>query len=79
MPPPDRQPLATSDEVAEYLQISPRTLDDWAYRGTGPVFARVGGQRRYRWQDIESWVYQRTSTEAPSATESDCRDQAVPA
>jgi excisionase family DNA binding protein len=61
-----KQPLATSDDVAEYLVVSPRTLDDWASRGTGPVFARVGGQRRYRWQDVENWVDERTSADAPS-------------
>ncbi len=65
MPVRERRPLATTEQVAEYLQVSPRTMDDWAYRGTGPAFARVGGQRRYRWQDIESWVNRRTA-DAPA-------------
>ena len=66
MPVQDRLPLAVSDEVAGYLRISPRTLDDWASRGTGPVFARVGGQRRYRWEDVENWIDSRSSADTPS-------------
>jgi hypothetical protein len=29
-----REPLATSAEVAAYLGVAPKTLDDWAYRDT---------------------------------------------
>lgn len=55
-----RQPLATSQEVAEYLQVSERTLDDWAYRGGGPEFSYAGQQRRYRWEDVDSYLAQRS-------------------
>lgn len=48
--------LATSAEVAEYLGVPPRTLDQWAYRGTGPRFSKVGRHRRYRWSDLEKWL-----------------------
>lgn len=41
----DQRSLATSREVAEYLSIPVRTLDDWAHRGTGPRYSKVG---RYR-------------------------------
>ena len=51
-----KPPLATTDQVAEYLQISPRTLDRWAYEGTGPDYVLAGQQRRYRWEDVESWL-----------------------
>jgi excisionase family DNA binding protein len=54
-----RRPLATSPEVAEYLQVSERTLDDWAYRGGGPEFSRVGQQRRYRWEDVDKYLAER--------------------
>lgn len=51
-----RQPLADSREVAAYLGVSVRTLDDWAHRGIGPVYSRVGRHRRYRWSDVEKWL-----------------------
>ena len=49
----DRRPLATPDEVAEYLNVSPLTLQDWRYRKTGPRFSKVGHGVRYRWADVE--------------------------
>lgn len=51
-----RRPLATSDEVAAYLGVSKRTLDDWASDGRGPDFIKVGQQRRYHWDDIDAYV-----------------------
>jgi excisionase family DNA binding protein len=51
----DGRNLATSEEVAEYLAIPARTLDEWAHRGTGPAYRRVGKYRRYRWSDVDRW------------------------
>ena len=53
---PHTRPLATSREVAEYLGVPPRTLDNWAYWGTGPRYAKIGRHRRYRWDDVETYV-----------------------
>lgn len=50
------KPLGTSQEVAEFLGIPVRTLDQWAYTGTGPRFSKVGRYRRYRWSDVENWL-----------------------
>jgi excisionase family DNA binding protein len=55
-----RRALGTSAEVAAYLKVSERTLDDWAYRGGGPEFSRVGQQRRYRWEDVDRYVAERS-------------------
>jgi predicted DNA-binding transcriptional regulator AlpA len=52
----DTRALATSPEVATHLGISPRTLDQWAWRRTGPKWSKVGRSRRYRWADVEKWV-----------------------
>jgi excisionase family DNA binding protein len=47
----------TREQAAEYLQVPKRTLDDWAYRGEGPRYARmVGGQTRYDIRDIDAWL-----------------------
>jgi excisionase family DNA binding protein len=56
---PRRIPLATSEEVAEYMQVSVRTIEDWAYRGRGPRFTMAGDQRRYRWEDVDAYLAER--------------------
>jgi excisionase family DNA binding protein len=56
-----RRALATSAEVAEFLGIPVRTLDQWAYRGVGVRYARVGRHRRYRWEDVERYFDEHAS------------------
>lgn len=51
-----RRALATSLEVADYLGVPKRTLDQWAYWGIGPKYARIGKYRRYRWEDVDAYV-----------------------
>lgn len=51
-----RRPLASSADVAEYLGVPQRTLDQWVWRGKGPKFSKVGKHRRYRWSDVENWL-----------------------
>ena len=53
---PERRPLATTREVAEFLGVPERTLGQWAYFGTGPRYAKIGRHRRYRWEDVEAFV-----------------------
>jgi DNA-binding transcriptional MerR regulator len=50
------EPLATKDEVAEYLKIQPKTLDVWASQQKGPPFIRVEGARRYDMADVREWL-----------------------
>ncbi len=59
-----KRPLATSEEVAEYLGVPLGTLRQWAYRGVGPKYAKVGRYRRYRWSDVEAYVDRQTKTGA---------------
>lgn len=54
-------PLASRAEVATYLGIPVGTLTQWAYRGTGPKYTRVGRSARYRWSDVEAWLKQCTT------------------
>lgn len=56
---PDSRPLATRQEVAEYIRIPSTTLDQWAYRGVGPRYHKVGRHARYRWSDVEQWLERR--------------------
>lgn len=48
--------LATTREVAAYLQVSTKTMERWAMNGTGPKYARIGRHRRYDWRDVRDWV-----------------------
>ena len=48
--------LSTKEQVAEYLQVKPGTLDAWAKQGRGPAYFKVEGSRRYDWADVKAWV-----------------------
>jgi predicted site-specific integrase-resolvase len=58
-------------ELARRLGISPRTLEGWRWRGTGPCFVKAGGRVLYRLEDVEAYesqrLRQRTSRAAPAA------------
>ena len=42
-------------ELAERLNISPRTLERWRWLGEGPPFLKIGGRVVYRLLDIERY------------------------
>ncbi len=49
------EPLATQEEVAEYLRVPPSTLEQWRWRKVGPRWSKVGRYVRYDWADVEAW------------------------
>ena len=52
--------LIDSDDLSKRLGgVSKRTLDQWAYLGTGPRFVKVGRHRRYDPRDVEAWIESR--------------------
>jgi hypothetical protein len=55
--------------AADFLRLSPRTLEGWRVRGGGPSFVKVGGAVRYRLASLEAYLQQqeRTSTSDPGA------------
>ena len=56
-------------ELAERLNVSPRTLERWRWIGQGPRFLKLGGGRVvYRLQDVEIYEVEqlRDSTTASS-------------
>lgn len=61
LPGTERRPLATVEEVSEYLGVPVQTLYQWRWRGIGPKSARVGRHLRYRWSDVERWFDERAS------------------
>ncbi|WP_328410341.1 helix-turn-helix transcriptional regulator [Nocardia sp. NBC_00403] len=42
-------------ELANRLKVPARTLDEWAHKGKGPRFAKIGRFSRYRLIDVEAW------------------------
>jgi excisionase family DNA binding protein len=57
----DNRALASTVQVAEFLGVPPRTLDQWAYKGIGPRWSKIGRHRRYRWTDVETYVEAQTT------------------
>ena len=51
----ERAYLATK-EAAEFLSVSPRTLEDWRVRGGGPPFKRMGRLVRYSRSELVQFV-----------------------
>lgn len=45
----------TRPELGERLKVSVKTLGQWAWQGTGPRYAKIGGQCRYRLSDVIAW------------------------
>jgi excisionase family DNA binding protein len=54
--------LITGRELADYLQVSPRTVERWRYEGGGPQFVKAGRHCRYRIADVEEWLTQRAAS-----------------
>ena len=47
--------IMTGQQVADLLQVSPRTLEEWRQTRTGPPWRRVGKQVRYLRAEVLAW------------------------
>ena len=45
----------TQNELADRWSLSPRTLEQWRWRGVGPRFLKLGGRVVYRLVDVEEF------------------------
>lgn len=52
--------LDTTDFASRLKDTSPRTIERWRTKGTGPKFIRVGRRVLYRPEAIERWLDQQT-------------------
>ncbi len=52
------QRMLTKDDTATYLAVSKRTLDRLVKAGELPAY-RIGGHRRFRIEDIDSFINSR--------------------
>lgn len=66
--PTRRIPLLTEIEAADYLQLTPRALQAWRYKGRGPRYVKISARAvRYRLEDLNGWIESRlrSSTSDP--------------
>lgn len=45
----------TQTELARRWRISPRTLERWRWRRTGPAYVKLGGKIVYDLNDVEAY------------------------
>jgi hypothetical protein len=72
MPTKDREAsVLDTRAAADFLGVSPRTLEGFRVRGGGPRFVKVGGAVRYRLASLEEFLQhqERTSTSDPGRRE----------
>lgn len=50
-----KPPLMTTGEAAAWLRISPHTLENMRWQGTGPKFRKHGGRVFYHRQELKAW------------------------
>ena len=56
VPPTEARLLWVESEAADYLRVSPRTLQRHRQQGTGPKFIKAGRRVLYSKPDIDSWL-----------------------
>jgi len=60
--------LLTRPEVALYLRTPTTTLAQWASRGIGPHYTKVGRKTLYRRTDLERWFLEQESAQQGEPT-----------
>ncbi|WP_376716622.1 helix-turn-helix transcriptional regulator [Microbacterium aquilitoris] len=48
--------LLTSQQLASYLQIPLRTIEDWRLRQYGPAHIQIGKRVMYREDVVAAWI-----------------------
>jgi Helix-turn-helix domain len=56
----DPDALLCEVQAADFLCLSPRTLQGWRLEGAGPRFVRAGRAIRYRRRDLIAWIDENT-------------------
>jgi len=47
------------NDLAARWNLSPRTLEQWRWRGVGPRYLKLGGRVIYRLSDVEAFETER--------------------
>jgi len=74
--PAQPQRYLTNDEAADYLRLSPRTLEKQRVIGGGPRFRKFGRRVMYAVADLDSWAETRSfeTTSDPEYAEQHAAD-----
>jgi predicted DNA-binding transcriptional regulator AlpA len=59
--------LLDNQEAADFLKLSPRTLEKLRVTGNGPLFRKLGRRVLYARADLEAWVDARICTDTSDA------------
>lgn len=46
----------TTQQLADWLQVSVSTIYDWRAQGMGPLAYRIGRHLRWRREDVMEWL-----------------------
>ena len=67
----------TTDEAAEYVRLSARTLERYRVTGEGPKYLKLGRRVLYQRSELDTWLENkiRRSTSDPGPEEEDPRSQ----
>jgi hypothetical protein len=63
---PNRTRHLNQVELADRWGLSPRTLENWRWRGEGPPFVKIGRKVVYRLVDVEAYERERLRANALS-------------
>lgn len=47
-------------QLASYIAVPERTLEEWRRYGKGPKFVKLGKHIRYRLRDVDRWAEEQT-------------------
>ena len=50
------KPLLTTKDVAEMLDVSPKTIQNWRYLEVGPPYVKHRGRVYYRATDMKAYL-----------------------
>jgi excisionase family DNA binding protein len=56
--------LLTTDEVAEYLGVPKRTLEQWRVKKEGPPHMKLGKHARYTEPGLLRWITEKMDSQA---------------
>jgi excisionase family DNA binding protein len=48
--------MLTTQQLAELLHISPRTIERWRVEGHGPAFVKAGRRVLYKEDTVDAWL-----------------------
>lgn len=57
-----KRKLLTPLQVADWLDLSPNTVNQWRYLKRGPRYLKIGKNVRYSEEDVVAWLDQQTRT-----------------